>query len=223
MKVSIFKHPIEVTNRLAERATSKELLLAMLDAMVTAKSECTDNDPSGSRGWRAWQMGTRRNREVHVGVGDWAKDNTDQVPSIVSKKLGIRIVVCNTDDGTCVDASSPQNSSKKGVGNERAVDANQLSFIDQLEAPAGRVVPFSRITTSAGPVVTYYFCAHIEGDDVRAELSCPTSFESGYFSEFVERIYIVGGDTPLDDGTKKKSSGDGDSEYDIPVKLKRKN
>ncbi len=219
----IFKQPVEVTNRLAERGTSKELMFALLDAMVTAKNECTENDPVGSRGWRAWQMGTRRNREIHVGIGDWEKDDTDQVPSIVSKKLGIRIVVCNTDDGTCIDAVGPQNSSKKGAGNERAIDANQTSLLDLLPKTQNNIVSLGRTLTSAGSMVTYYFCAHIAGDDVRAELSCPTNFEAGFFGEFAERIYIVGGQTPPDEGAKLSPSRDQDSDFDIPVKLKKPN
>lgn len=223
---AIFKAPVEVANRLAERGTSKELMLAVLDAMVAAKNECTDNDPSGSRGWRAWQMGTRRNREVHVGIEDWQKDDTDQIPSIVSKKRGLRIVVCNTDDGTCIDGSEPQNCSKKGVGNEKAVDANQGSLFTEAELTALRKKPDESVVAlkpAAGSEVTFYFCAHIQGGEVRAELSCPVSFDGGFFGKFVERIYIVGGDTPPDESAKKKPPGDGESDYEIPVKLKKQN
>lgn len=217
MEAIIFREPIEVSNRLAECGTSRDFLLAVLDAMVTAKSECTNNDPSGSRGWRAWQMGTRRNREIHVGVGDWEKDDTEQVPSIVSKNLRIRIVICNTDDGTCVGSSEPQNSSRKGASTDRAVDANQMWMFDE---PTGNVVSLNRVLTSAGPVVTYYLCAYIEGEDIRAELSCPKDFENGFFTGFAERIFIVGGDTPLD-GESIRPLQDGDSEYEIPVTLKK--
>ena len=218
MQAVIFKEPIEVTNRLAECRTSRELALAVVDAMITAKSECTDNDPSGSRGWRAWQMGTRRLREVHIGVGDWEKDDTGQVPSIVSKKLGMRIVVCNTEDGTCLDALQPQNSSRKGASTDHAVDANQTSMFADEET--GKVVSLNRVITSAGPVVTYYLCVYAEGDDVRAELSRPKEFENGFFTGFSERIYIVGGDTPPTETTLKPVE-DGEGEYDIPVTLKK--
>lgn len=228
MKVVIFKNLVEVSNKLAERGTSRELMMAVLDAMVAAKNECTDNDPAGSRGWRAWQMGTRRNREVHVGISDWQKDDTDQISSIVSKKLGLRIVICNTDDGTCMDAGEPQNCSKKGVGNEKAIDGNQISLFPDAELPAARktsgdnIVVLKAARTSVGPVTTLYFCAHIQGDEVRAELSCPVSFEGGFFGKFVERIYIVGGDTPQDGSAKQAPSRDDGSEYDIPVKLKKR-
>lgn len=221
MVAAIFKETVEVANALAECGTSGELLLTVLDAMVTAKNDCTDNDPPGSRGWRAWQMGTRRNREVHVGLGDWEKDDTDQVPSITSKKLGIRIVICNTDDGTCRDDGSPQNSSKKGAGNEQAIDANNQMSLDLRGGADAKVVPLGRTKSSDGPVITYYLCAYIVGDDIRAELSLPTSFESGFFGGFAKRIYIVGGDTPPSDGAKVKPADDGDSGFDIPVKLKK--
>lgn len=218
MQAVIFKDPIEVTNRLAECGTSRELALAVIDAMVTAKSECTPNDPSGSRGWRAWQMGTRRLRDVHIGMGDWQKDDTGQVPSIVSKNLGMRIVICNTDDGTCLDSMQPQNSSRKGTSTDHAVDANQTSFFPDDET--GKVVSLNRVLTTAGPVVTYFLCVYAEGDDVRAELSCPKEFENGFFTGFSERIYIVGGDTPQG-GSTQKIANDGESDYDIPVTLKK--
>jgi hypothetical protein len=222
---AIFKRSVEVANRLAERGTSRKLMVAVVEAMHAAKSECTDYDPVGSRGWRAWQMGTRRNREVHIGIGDWKKDETDQVPSIVSKKLGIRIVVCNTDDGTCIEDSSPQNCSKRGVGAERAVDTNldQLSLFEKLDSQVDKVVSIRQVETSEGSMVTFYLCVHIEGDEVRAELSCPIKFESGYFGKFVERIFIVGGNTPPEEAARKNPTGDGDSDYDIPVKLKKQN
>ncbi|HQZ86204.1 MAG TPA: hypothetical protein PLB21_11335, partial [Actinomycetota bacterium] len=61
-----------------------------------------------------------------------------------------------------------------------------------------------------------------EGDDIRAELSCAVETAGGYFEDFVERIFIVGGEagTP-DDVRRKKSSDDDGSDFDIPVKRKK--
>lgn len=220
MKQSIYKHPIEVANRLVALGTSRELLLEVVEAVETAKSECTANDPNGARGWRGWQMGTRRNREIHVGMGDWIKDDTDQVPSIVSKKFGIRIVVCNTDDGTTIESRTPQNYSKKGAATDRAVDVNQLSLFDAIGGD-GVVVSINKMQSSVGPVLTYYLCVYSDGDDRRAELACPVSVENGFFTNFVERIFIVGGDFRDDGDSKRLPDQDGDSEYKITVKLKK--
>lgn len=222
MPVAIFKSPIEVENRLDTLGTSRDLMVEVIDALAAAKADCTDNDPFGSRGWRGWQMGTRRMREVHVGLSDWMKDDTDQVPSIVSKRLRIRFVVCNTDDGTAIETRSPQNNSKKGAATDRAVDTNQLSFMDDLDEGSS-VARLQRHETSVGRVITYYLCVHTDGDERRAELSCPVSVDGGFFGEFVERIFIIGGDRGASGPARRKSSDDdeGGAEYPIPVTRKK--
>lgn len=221
MPVQILKSPIEVGNRLDGLATSTELMMLVIDAAVVARNECTDNDPSGTRGWRGWQMGTRRNREAHCSSpdSDWQRDNTDQIASIVNEKRGIRIIVCNTDDGTCIESGrGPRNRSKKGAGTDRVVDETQGSF-DFKPAESEKVVRFP--TQSADDSIrTYYLCVYHEGDDIRAELSCAIEMECGYFRDFKERIFIVGGEAGEVAPIKKSADGDGPSEFDIPVKKK---
>lgn len=222
MPTQFFTKGIEVANRLDELATSLEQLLEILGAIVAARADCTDNDPFGARGWRGWQMGSRRSREVHVGVRGWEKDDTDQVPAIINKRLGIRIVICNTDDGTAITKRKPQNRNKRGSATDRAVGLNQGSFMDKLDETVS-VVSIAKRNTKDGAILTYFFCAYVEGDDIRAELSCPVNVEDGFFDEFVERIFIAGGDYG-DDGPARRKTGDGDpdgSEYSIPVKRKR--
>jgi hypothetical protein len=79
--IPVLKAPIEVGNRLHALGTSTELMMAVIEAVVVARTECTDNDPAGTRGWRGWQMGTRRNREAHCSApsSDWKRDDTDQI------------------------------------------------------------------------------------------------------------------------------------------------
>jgi hypothetical protein len=219
----LFDTPIEITNRLGELTTSREQLLAVAEAMALAKAECTDNDPFGSRGWRGYQMGSRRLRETHVGikvaVGEWVKDDKDQVPSIVNEKAGVRIVVCNTDVGTALKDKLPQNNSKKGAANERAIDANQFSFMEELDKSVTPIKASEKIPS----IITYYLCCFADGEELRAELSCPVSYENGFFDDFVERIFLTGGDTGTFEPTKLPKPGeDGDgSDYQIPVTRKK--
>lgn len=223
MPVKILKSPIEVVNRLDVLGTSRELLIAVTEAVVAARMDCTENDPFGSRGWRGWQMGTRRLRETHVGINEWEKDDTDQVPSIICKSRGIRIVVCNTDDGTALEQSKPQNRSKKGSATDRAVDANQGSFMAQLDDSVP-VINLAQRRTCAGNITTHFLCVYVDGDDIRAELSCPMNVENGFFGEFIERIFIAGGDTGAPEPIRRKSDDEGqggDGEYSIPVIRKK--
>lgn len=219
MTLPVLKSPIDVGNRLHQLGTSKELLMDVVEAVVTARSEITENDPSGSRGWRGWQMGTRRNREVHASSpeSDWKRDDRDQIASIINEKIGVRIIVCNTDEGTCIEAGrGPRNRSKKGAGTERVVDS-QLS-LDFPPIDRSKVVQFP--TKHSDAVRTYYLCVYHEGDDIRAELSCAVETSNGFFCDFDERIFIVGGEAGESALIKRKTNEDDASEFDIPVSKK---
>jgi hypothetical protein len=189
--------PIEVVNRLEELGMpDRDTLIAVAEAMVSARTECTDNDPPGAPGWSSWRMGTRRLREETLSKDGWERDDTDQIPSVVCRARNIRIAVSNTDDGTCDEGGrSPQNSSKKGAATDRAIQVNQGSFFDVLDASLTNVVAFPGNDDASTPtLITWYLCVYCNGEDIRAELSCPISVEAGFFSGFNERIFIVGHD-----------------------------
>lgn len=221
MACTLFKTVIEADKRLDNIGTSRDLMLDVVDAMVSARAETTDFDPSGTRGWRGWQMGTRRNREAHCAIegDDWEMDDAEQVASVVSKKRRIRLIVCNTDDGTCIEGKKPKNRSRKGAANERVIDETQLLL--GFSEPVGKIVPLHAFTDENG-FVTYYLCVYHEGDDVRAELSSATQTSGGYFTDFRERIFIIGGEAgspaPVE---RKKPDSDDRSEFDIPVTRKK--
>lgn len=219
MHTEILKNGIEVSNRLNELATSRDWLVEVVEAMAAAGSECTENDPSGARGWRRWQMGTRRNREVHLATGRWRREEVDQVPAIVNDDLRIRMVVCNTDDGTCIGDREPKNRSKRGPATDRAVSNNQTTFWDYgtLE---DKVVPLRKREVDAADYQTWYLCCYHEGDDLRAELALFIQTAAGYFEKTSERIFLLGGEfEPL--GTGKKTKPDLDSDFEIPVSRKK--
>jgi hypothetical protein len=216
--VRIFRSFFDVNNRLIDLGTNREFILEAIEAAVGAANESTDNDPNGTRGWRRWQMGTRRLREVHVGHEDWNRDDTDQIASIVDSRRGIRIVVCNTDDGTCIQDCTPKNRSKKGSATDRAIDANQTSFMGILDESIADIL---KRRPPDGSLMTYVLCIYHEADDIRAELSCAVETSGGFFEEFSERIFIVGGEAGEPDPVKRRGSDDGGSEFDIPVTRKK--
>jgi hypothetical protein len=198
-------------------------MLEVVDAVVAARSECTENDPSGARGWRGWQMGTRRKRELHIGYDEWEKDDTDQIASIVNSRLGIRFVVCNTDVGTCIEGLTPRNRSQKGAATDRAIEESQGTlFGDAPEPHPDSVVRLPQQDEPKQPIRTYHLCVYHEGDDIRAELSCFTESSGGFFSDWAERIFIVGGEAgPAEPAKRRKSDDDDGSDFDIPVKRKK--
>ena len=208
---------VEVSNRLEELGWTAEELLEVSEAMVAARFSCTENDPSSAPGWMSWKDGTRRVREIGSLKG-LTKADIDQIPCIVDTKRKLKFSVSNTDDGTAIEGRIPQNHSKKGPGTDRAVTGNQGSLFDPKDAP---VVPLSKMKAQPGLLVSWFLLVYVDGDDFRAELSCPVEIEGGFFTDFSERIVLTG---PNGGGGVKKRSDepdDGDPmEFDIPVTRK---
>jgi hypothetical protein len=224
MSAKIFKNPIDVANRLEQLGVTRDNLFEVVDAMISARADCTTNDPPGAPGWSSWRMGTRRLREVMMTQDDWEKDEIDQISCVQNRNLGIRIAVANTDDATGLDLDNciPQNRSKKGVATDRVVQANQMSFMEVLDASL-KVVRLKLTTRASGPTITWYLCTYCEGDEVRAELSCPAGLDNGFFTEFIERILIIGPEDGDDIPVRRRGVDDDDSgsEFDVPVTRKK--
>lgn len=220
MPAHIVRKSVEVENRLEKLGLTREKMLEVAAAMSAAKADCTDNDPPGAPGWSAWRMGTRRLREEMLSIDGWERDESDQISSIVNRKLSLRIAVANTDDGTTVVESIPQNRSRKGAATDRAVQANQGSFMDILDASM-KVVPLKpQLVQTSGSLVTWYLCVFCDDDVLRAELSCPTDVVGGYFTDFKERIFIAGDENDDGANVSRRTDEDGDGEFDIPVTRK---
>ena len=213
------KDKIDVNNRLAQFGLTRENLLEVINAMVSARANCTENDPPGAAGWQSWCNGTRRLREETAPLG-YVRSEDDQISSAINTELGIRILVSNTDAGTGLDKGQPQNRSKKGAGTERTIDNNQSSFIHVLDASLPHILKHKKKT--AATITTWYLCVHSEGETLRAELSCPIKVEDGFFADFAERIILI--DPKDNEELIKRKHGNGETiieEFDIPVKRKK--
>ena len=95
---------------------------------------------------------------------------------------------------------------------------NQGSLFDYMDMP--KVAPLSRVSRIPGAYVSWYICVYNEGDEVRAELSCPVEVEFGYVKDFHERIILVGPDGPHGASVRRRGPDDdfgSASEIDITV------
>jgi len=91
------------------------------------------------------------------------------------------------------------------------LEASIADKVTKLQAPR---------QMSPEQIVTYYLCVYVEGDDIRAELSSPRAVVNGYFDEFEERIFIIGGDAEPPVAVARKEDDDDGSDYPITVKRK---
>ena len=120
-------------------------------------------------------------REI-FGREGWESGDADGIEIIVNHELKKMITVLNADAGTADKFRSPRNRTPKGPAAEKVVDLN-----DQIEM-------FKRQEISAPPKdqnAIWYLCVFDDGKTVRAELSLPIDFQSGYFVGFSERIFIL--------------------------------
>jgi hypothetical protein len=182
MNQAIYKESFDSQWRLKELELTREQLIEVVKASVAGRGDCTDNDPPAAPGWNSWRYGVRRLREIFRQEG-WEKNDTNQLSTIANHKLRIKVAVCNTDDGTAIEDRAPRNRSRKGVISERAADINATPYLfSEMAEDAAR---------DTSDYVTWYLCIYNENEDVRAELSCPSSFEAGYFTKYSERIFIL--------------------------------
>jgi hypothetical protein len=214
-------NPIEVRNRLEQLRVTKEQLLEVVGAAIGARRNCTSFDPRSAPGWSSWREGNRRLREILVPRG-WELDEAEGIPSVIHRSQRIKITMCNTDAGTGLKDHRPQQTSKKGTATDEIVSVNQALMGDILDsALIQNITPLPRMS-QPGYVTCWYLCVYCEDDDVRAELSCPTRCEEGYFKDFHERIFLIS-DEDNGSGVKarNKEPDGGDAGFEIPVKRKQ--
>lgn len=209
-------HASDVRARLRKLDISFEECIEVFGAMTAAANGCTANDPPSARGWDAWRFGVRRLREVKLPHG-WARNDAENISTIVHPGGRFRIAVANTDDATGLVHGQPRSRSIKGDGSRRAVAANHSP---PLPLPGFRE-EFDRqlIAAAAAQAHIWYFCAYIDGDERRLELSKPSRIEGGHFCGWDERIILIDKDGPVC-GRSPSVQDDYGPEVDVVVRRK---
>lgn len=182
MAALIHEEPRECDRRLSQYFNStREQWIEVVKAAVAARGSCTDDNPKSAPGFRAWDAGVARMRQIFRKEG-WDNDEEDGIPTIIHRELQKKITVMNTDSGTADRSRSPRNRTLKGPAAEKVTDLN------------GQIEMFKRRETTrepADPIAAWHLCIFDDGKLVRAELSRPVLFKSGYFLKFSERIFIL--------------------------------
>lgn len=208
---NLHKESWDINARLKSLALTREVLIDTVRVSVGARAGCTHDDPPSARGYEPWRFGVRHLRERLQNEG-WKKDDVGQFSTIAHDGLRIRIAVCNTDGGTAAENRVPRNRSRKGVFSERAADRNAQPYLFP-EMNADKPIDRQDYTT-------WYLCMFITDDCVRAELSCPSAFESGYFKSYSERIFLISGDDWHSLDFEKQDSDPGEPNLEINISRK---
>ena len=155
--------------------------IEIVKAAVAARARCTDDNARSAPGFYAWDAATARARQMFRREG-WEKSDYNGIETIVHPELRQMIAVMNTDAGTGDPERSPRNRTLKGPASEQVVDLNNQGEL------------FAKSETGPVPLRPYtlwYLCVFDDGRHVRAELSCPSEYRSGYVVKFSERIFLI--------------------------------
>jgi hypothetical protein len=197
----------QIVPRLAQLGLRRDLLLEVVEAAVGGRRNATGFHPLSAGGLLSWIQGTGQLRRVFLPHG-WEACRRDNIESIFNPAAGIKVVFQNAERAGDRHAD-PLATSRKGAGSARAVELGQYELWPEVKAQ--EVAEIS--------ATTWVLFVYANGDDVRAELSCPIAINEEQFDGFHERILLVekggcGGAAPLvEDDTPP-------AEYEVPVTRK---
>lgn len=172
-----------------------------------ARSRTTSNHPRIARGIIMWAEAVAVLREQLIPHG-WVKEDKGNYELSVNKKAGLAIVVTTGDEATGIIGATPSNKCPKGVNTAEAVEANnQLDMFSDL-LPA---------IDDAQGLTTWVLLIHLATDEMRCELSLPSSISNGKISGWKERIILPS--MPLDDDPSEIEAPDL-PDIEVPIKKK---
>jgi hypothetical protein len=197
----------QVDQALRDIGLTREIVRSVAFAAAGGRADSLAVDPRGAPGTLSYIMGVRTKRLKLLPLG-WRESREGHVESTVNHELGIQVCFQNVDLA-CADRD-PQAISSKGSASRDLVKSGQL---DLWEGTDNNAVQVGRVPT------VWLICVSVNGETVRAEVSCPKTFEGDQFEGFVRRLFVVYESfeprpTRLDD------SNDGELQFDVPVSKK---
>jgi hypothetical protein len=131
----------------------------------------------------------------------WRESRLGNVESTVNDDLGVQLCFQNVDVA-CNDDKNPRAISGKGAASRSLVAAGQGEL---FEPPADD----SGVSLLGSTPTVWVICVSVEGFSVRAEVSCPKTFEGTQFEDFKPRIFV------LDESFEPHPTRDGADDADI--------
>jgi hypothetical protein len=180
----IYAETHEADARLVPFGVTRHELIEVVRGVVGARADAVENDPMTAEGQFAYIFGTRFVRSLLRTKG-WHLHRENNIESVSHPDRELKVIYQSVD----LAASrhyKPQAVSGKGSASDRIIAEAQGTLFTEEELAKAAGGRFDRIDTGI-----WYFCVSVNGDDVRAELSIPTSVEGGNFKDFIERIFIV--------------------------------
>lgn len=182
----IYTEDWDVDQRLQFFGVTRDELVRVVREVVAARSDAVEDDPVTASGQFAYIYGTRHLRGLFR-PKKWLRNRDENIEAVQHPENHLKIVYQNVDLAAS-KTHSPRAISGKGSGADRIIDLAQGSLFSDEELD--RLNP---ATLGAINMGVWFFCVSVNGEDVRAELSLPSSLGLRNFKGFIERIFIVRG------------------------------
>lgn len=199
----------QVRRELRALGLTPEIVRNVAIASAGARTDAMPIDPCSAPGTFAYIHGVRSIRRQLLPNG-WRISRVGNVESTVNDELGIQLCFQNVD--RACGNKDPEAISAKGSAARRLVHDGQFELFPRGDKLVSK-------TFGSAPTV-WMVCVSSDDDTVRAEVSCPASFEGGQFDGFVSRLFVVDESFGPQPG-KENNSGDDDAlDFDVPVTKK---
>jgi hypothetical protein len=172
-----------------------------------ARSRTTTNHPRISRGIIMWAETVAVLREQLRPQG-WIKSDNGNYEITVNEENGLAIVVTTGDEATSMVGAIPSNKCPKGVNTVEVVETNNQQDMFSELLPAVKEVQ---------GLTTWVLLIHLAANEVRCELSLPSSITNGKINGWKERIILPS--MPLDDDSVEIELPDL-PDIEVPIKKK---
>lgn len=183
----IYARTEEIDGRLVQLGLEESRLAEIVRRGYIAFASCTPNDPPLYPGFSTWATMVRGLREYLL--PDWERCDENNYSLVINPTGTMAIAVATGDDATGRSEVSPTTKSSKGPSTIDAVTSNQM----QLELPyIFDAAPTSTREASLDDQrMTWILLVHRARDEVRCELSLPTSMgPDGRVDGWRERIIL---------------------------------
>ena len=208
MEALIFEDPHQITEKLSKfGVTIKELQSIALDA-VSARNEATPFHPINAPGTFSYHAGVASSRMLFVQKNDgWEIARLNGIEAVINRGLNLTVVFQNVD--RACGEHWPKAISEKREGSRKLVENPTRCLWEYMEKEAKNEENQN----------VWFLCVSCSGEEVKMELSLPTSISDGQFSSFKERIFIITDNDWLP-STNDTDDLSEDQDFDIEVTRK---
>ncbi len=209
----IISEPPNVKHELGALGLTVDFVREVALQVAAAKAEALPVDPAGSEGIRGYLGGIRAIR-LQLLLEGWRQSRNGNVEATVNDELGVQLLYQNVDEA-CNESHDPEAISAKGPGSRKLVEMGLQGELFEVDRG-----PNQEKGSQLGVVPkVWVLCVSSTEMRLKAEVSCPHTFQGDQYEGFSKRIFVV--DEYIGDGLIERKGEDAPP-ADLEVRIQKK-